>query len=180
MPLAQPAVFAPATEETLWRGTPSAVVLTGRGIAIAFALVLIPLVTRFLSRNADPYDQDRFRTYGWYVTAIIVLYLFVQLVASYMRIRGTLYTVTTQRVMIERGLLSKTLSEIDLRYIDDSQFSQSVLDRLLGIGNVTLVSSDKMTPAYTLHGVSDPRTLRETIRAHAYRISQKQLFTRST
>jgi len=108
------------------------------------------------------------------------LYLLVRGIAEYLRIRGTLYTVTSQRVMIERGLVSKSLSEIDLRYIDDSQFHQTILHRLLGIGNVTLISSDKSSPVYTLHGVPDPRGLRETIRAHAYRISQKQLFTRAT
>ena len=96
------------------------------------------------------------------------------------RLRSTLYTITNQRVMIERGLLTKALSEIDLRYIDDTQFFQSVTDRLLGIGNVTIISSDKSTPTYVLAGVRDPRNLREMIRSNSYQVSQRQIFTRST
>ena len=82
--------------------------------------------------------------------------------------------------MIETGLLTKALSEIDLRYVDDSQFTQGVVHRMLGIGNVTLMSSDKSTPVYVLRGIRDPRGVRELIRTHAYKVSQRQLFTRAT
>ncbi|HEX9161102.1 MAG TPA: PH domain-containing protein, partial [Thermoanaerobaculia bacterium] len=97
-----------------------------------------------------------------------------------MRLRSTLYTITNQRVMIERGLLSKSLSEIDLRYVDDTQFYQGVFDRLLGVGNVTIISSDKATPVYVLGGVRNPRALREMIRSNSYQVSQRQIFTRAT
>jgi uncharacterized membrane protein YdbT with pleckstrin-like domain len=95
-----------------------------------------------------------------------------------MRIRSTLYTITTQRILIEKGVLSKSLNEIDLRTIDDTQFYQSFIARILGIGNVTLISTDKEEPVLVLHSVPDPRQLRETIRTNAYRMSQRQLFTR--
>jgi hypothetical protein len=51
---------------------------------------------------------------------------------------------------------------------------------MLGIGNVTIVSSDRTSPNYTLHGIPDPRGVRELIRANAYQVSQRQLFTRAT
>jgi hypothetical protein len=83
-------------------------------------------------------------------------------------------------VMIERGLVTKALSEIDLRYVDDTQFFQGIVDRILGIGNVTIISSDKSSPVYVLHGVKDPRGLREMIRTNSYQVSQRQIFTRAT
>jgi uncharacterized membrane protein YdbT with pleckstrin-like domain len=168
-------------EETLWRGTPSAIVLLGQVIVIIVAAIAIQLLARFAANRAIDFEaSERMLTIGWWATGIIVLILAIRLVMALLRIRGTLYTITNQRVMIERGLVSKSLSEIDLRYVDDTQFQQGVLDRILGIGNITLISSDKSTPTYTLHGVPDPRNLRETIRSHAYRISQRQLFTRAT
>ena len=96
------------------------------------------------------------------------------------RIRTTLYTVSNQRVIIETGLTTKSVEDIDLRYIDDSQFQQSFIARVLGIGNVTIISSDKTLPIYTLRGIRDPRGVRELIRANAYQVSQRQLFTRAT
>jgi hypothetical protein len=51
---------------------------------------------------------------------------------------------------------------------------------MLGIGQVTLISSDKSSPVYTLQNIKDPRGVRELIRSHAYQVSQRQLFTRAT
>ena len=65
MPLAQPAPAAPAAEEVLWRGTPSAVVLVGRAVGIVFALVLVPLIAWALTRNSDQYTHDRSMTISW-------------------------------------------------------------------------------------------------------------------
>lgn len=176
-----PPAGAAFAEETLWRGTPSAVVLLGPLIVIVIAAVAIQLLARFAAGRALDFEaSERILVIGWWATGIVVLVLVIRLLMSLLRIRGTLYTITSQRVMIERGLVSKSLSEIDLRYVDDTLFQQGVLDRILGIGNVTLISSDKSTPTYTLHGVPDPRNLRETIRSHAYRVSQRQLFTRAT
>jgi len=74
----------------------------------------------------------------------------------------------------------KTVDEIDLRYIADSQFFQTFVERILGIGSVTLISSDANTPRYVLRSIKDPRGVRETVRAEAYQVSQRQVFTRST
>jgi hypothetical protein len=51
---------------------------------------------------------------------------------------------------------------------------------LLGIGELLVVSSDKLAPRIVLAGVHDPRGIRELIRTHAYQASQRQVFMRST
>ena len=68
----------------------------------------------------------------------------------------------------------------DLRTVDDSGFSQAPLERMQGIGTVWIVASDRSTPRLALRGIPDPRALREKIRENAYRMSQGQVFTRST
>jgi membrane protein YdbS with pleckstrin-like domain len=183
LPLAAPIHDAPSpvSEETLWHGTPSAVVLLGKLVQIVLALIVIPLAAAFFAKNSTDLDTaSGFTKAGWAITAVVVLYLIVRALFVLSRIRSTIYTITNQRVMIERGLLSKSLSEIDLRYLDESQFHQGALDRMLAIGDVTLISSDKSLPVYTLHGIKDPRGIRELIRSHAYQVSQRQLFTRAT
>jgi len=45
---------------------------------------------------------------------------------------------------------------------------------------VFIVSTDKVVPKMALHGIGDPLKIRELIRSNAYRVSQRQLFTRST
>jgi uncharacterized membrane protein YdbT with pleckstrin-like domain len=168
-------------EETLWRGSPSWRVLLAKIVVMIFTVIVVPFAASFISsRTADLEMSGRIMKFGWWLTAIVLLYQVVTFLIALFRLQSTLYTITSQRVMFEQGILSKSLSEIDLRSIDDTQFFQSFMERLLGIGNVSLVSSDKALPMTMLRGVHDPRKLRELIRSRAYQVSQRQVFTRAT
>jgi len=96
------------------------------------------------------------------------------------RLRTTRYRLTNQRLTVESGLLSRSMVEVDLRSVDDLVFRQGPVERLLGIGSITVVSSDRTAPRLGLLGVKDPRGTRELIRTQAYAATQRQLFTRST
>ncbi len=177
---AVPAAVATA-EETLWRGTPSWRVLIGKVVMMVLTVIVIPFAAGFVaSHTADLDMSGNITKIGWWATAVLLLIQLIGFLFAMLRLQSTLYTVSNQRVLIEQGILSKSLSEIDLRSIDDTQFFQSITDRLLGIGNVTLVSSDKALPTTVLRGIHNPRDVRETIRAAAYQVSQRQLFTRAT
>jgi len=175
-PMAPPAPQATAgAEERLWRGGPSLALLAGKFFGLIVTAIVIPLLLYFW------YDRlSQFAGWIWIIFAAILLWLIGGIAIAIVRIKATMYTVTSQRVIIETGIFTKKVEDIDLRYIDDTQFDQRLSERILGIGNVTIISSDKATPNYVLRGVRDPRALRELIRAHAYQVSQRQLFTRAT
>lgn len=178
MPAASPASLK---EEVLWRGNPSGKILIPQVLMIVAVLIVVPLVTHFIALNiTDLETSARAVRLGWWITAVIVILQLIWLFIALARLRSTIYSITNQRVLVERGILGKNVSEIDLRYIDDTQFSQTLGQRLLGIGNVTIVSSDKTSPLFVLRGVSDPRSVRELIRSNAYQVSQRQIFTRPT
>ena len=171
----------PQKEETLWKGTPAWSLLAGKILTIVLTLIVIPVLANFAAKSSPDLEAGaKLISAGWWLTAALVLVQLALFGLALARLLSTLYTITNQRVMIETGLLTKALSEIDLRYIDDSQFEQGVIHRMLGVGNVTLVSSDKTTPVYVLRGIRDPRGVRELIRSHAYKVSQRQIFTRAT
>lgn len=168
-------------EETLWKETPSPKVLIGRIVGLIVIVIAIPWAAHWFASRTNAIDQQETITkLGWWITGVVFLVQLTRLIVALLRIRSTLYTLTTQRILIENGILSKSVNEIDLRTIDDMQFFQSFTARILGIGNVTLISTDKEEPVLVLHSVPDPRNLRETIRTNAYRMSQRQLFTRQT
>jgi len=168
-------------EETLWKGTPSAVVLTMKVFVLVVIVIGGLLLTHWVAAQSnDLITSANLTKGGWAITALVAIVQLGAILLGYFRLRSTLYTVTNQRVIVVRGMWAKSLSEIDLRTIDDTQFFQTVTDRMLGIGNVILVSTDKTAPMFVLRSIRDPRTLRETIRAHAYQVSQRQVFTRAT
>lgn len=178
-PVLQPQAAAAGPEETLWKGTPSPKVLIGRVVGLVVIIVAIPWIAHWAASNTQDLDKaSNLIKIGWWVTAVVFVVQLIRLGIALMRIRSTLYTISNQRILIEHGILSKSVSEIDLRTIDDTQFFQSLTARILGIGNVTLISTDKEAPVLVLHNIHDPRALRELIRSNAYRMSQRQLYTR--
>lgn len=174
----EPAI--PQREQTLWQGTPSPTLLLPHILGILGVLVIVPLAVRFFAATMEEEKAAGMRTFGWWVVGISLILQLIAFMVAWIRLRSTSYTVTNQRVLIEQGIFTKTVDEIDLRYIADSQFFQSFFDRILGIGSVTLISSDANTPRYTLRSIKDPRGVREIVRAEAYQVSQRQIFTRST
>jgi uncharacterized membrane protein YdbT with pleckstrin-like domain len=177
----QPPPMSAAKEETLWHGTPSPTLLMPHYFGIVAVLIGLPLFVRFFASSMEDLDKAAdMKRFGWIATAILILIQIVMLLVAWLRLRSTMYTITNQRVLLEQGIVTKTVDEIDLRYVDDSQFVQGFVDRMLGIGNVTLISSDKNTPRYVLTSVKDPRAVREIVRTQAYQASHRQVFTRST
>ena len=180
-------------ETVIWEGSPSLKLLLIQVLrtlivataAVVAAIFVHPLAVSFfedLSAKGGRGPRD-----GSPATLILMVivgsYLVIRAIVlstSVMRLRTTRYRLTNQRLVVEQGILSRTLDEVDLRTVDDSGFSQSPLERLQGIGTVWVVSSDRSTPRLTLRGIPDPRSLREKIRENAYRMSQGQVFTRST
>lgn len=177
--LAAPAAAPPPmAEQTLWHGSPSWLLLLGKLIWLVLAAVILPAVLVWANNRFVP-DPSAIR-FVWLVVAVVIVWRAVGVGIALARIRSTLYTVTNQRVIIESGIAQKTVEDIDLRYIDETHFQQRIIDRLLGIGSVTIISSDKVVPQVVLRGIPDPRALRELIRARSYEVSQRQLFTRAT
>ena len=180
-------------ETVVWEGSPSLKLLLVQVLrtlivataAVVAAILVHPLAVSFfedLSAKGGRGPRD-----GSPATLILMVivgsYLVIRAIVlstSVMRLRTTRYRLTNQRLVVEQGILSRTLDEVDLRTVDDSGFSQSPLERLQGIGTVWVVASDRSTPRLTLRGIPDPRSLREKIRENAYRMSQGQVFTRST
>jgi membrane protein YdbS with pleckstrin-like domain len=172
---------SPTNEETLWRGSPSLLVLLGHVFLMLVVLIGVPLLAGLIASQTNDLDaKSRINHIGWLVTLIILIVQFIGFFVALMKQRSIQYTITNQRVLLEHGVLSKSLNEIDMRTIDETEFFQKFTERLLSIGSVTLISSDKVFPTTTLRSIKDPRAVRELIRSHAYQLSQRQLFTRAT
>ena len=72
---------------------------------------------------------------------ILVLMALVLVVVPYLRWRTTHYVITSHRVMVRRGILSKTGKDITLSKITDVSFHQSLLDRIIRSGTLTIESA---------------------------------------
>lgn len=102
---------------------------------------------------------------GWLVPSVSLLSLTFLLglgVPPLVRRHFTLYVVTTERIVVRTGVVSRSSKEIPIESISNVVFSQRVIERLLGYGDVLLESSGE-TSATRLQDVPDPEELQSTI-----------------
>ena len=93
-------------------------------------------------------------------------------------LRGRSYRLSNQRLLIESGVFSRTIEEIDLRTVDDITFHQRFFERMLGLARIGIVASEpggdgggiagRARTVVELVGITDPRSVREQIRNAAY------------
>jgi hypothetical protein len=73
------------------------------------------------------------------------------------------YHLTTQRFIHETGLLKRITDRIEVIDIDDVSFEQRVMERLVGVGTIKLISSDRSHPVLTMPGIERVKEVAATI-----------------
>ena len=92
------------------------------------------------------------------VTAISILG------GAIVRILQTHYRLTTQRLFIDRGILSRSMDQTELLRVDDVRMLQSFVNRIFNIGTVLLVTTDVTDRSVAIVGIKDPIRVTELIR----------------
>lgn len=77
----------------------------------------------------------------------------------------TSYELTTQRLKIGTGILNRKLDELELFRVKDYAMDQPLFLRLVGLGNLTLVTSDASTPTVAIRAIANVEEVREQLRA---------------
>lgn len=137
---------APAeAERQLWKGSYSPKAMIGwwmlEGIVVIAAIVISILVPQPIT---------------WIAAAAIAVGLALWLMLTLLIKRLSLeYTLTTEQLTHKAGLLTRTTNRIEIIDIDDVTFQQTLIERFVNVGSVSIVSSDRTHPRLLLHGIDD-------------------------
>jgi membrane protein YdbS with pleckstrin-like domain len=101
------------------------------------------------------------------------------LVRTFIEIKCTRYGLTSERFFVQRGFFAKRLDEIELYRISDVAMNQSLIQRMLGFGNITVTANDDTSPIVFLVGIKNPIAIKETLRK-AYRTARRNEGVRAT
>jgi uncharacterized membrane protein YdbT with pleckstrin-like domain len=101
---------------------------------------------------------------------------FVIIGVRWLKNRSTAYEITDQRLIIKRGILFKTIDEIELYRIKDVRLGYSLLNQMADIGTIILTSSDRTTAGgeFTLRNIPMARDRREGLRKLVDRARQRR------
>ena len=101
---------------------------------------------------------------------------FVLIGLRWLRNRSATYEITDQRLIVKRGILFKTIDEVELYRIKDVRLGYSLLNQMVDIGTIVLTSSDRTTAGgeFRLRDVPMARDRREGIRKLVDRARQRR------
>ena len=75
----------------------------------------------------------------------------------------TIYSFDDERFYIDSGFLNKKSEEVRLYRILDISLSRSLLQRLFGMGSISINSSDKTLGNFTINNIKDSRKVKEQL-----------------
>lgn len=155
------------SERILWSGSPSQFMNIRTYIFWLFAFpvaVIIILIAAAASRSSSAAVVGIF---------ILLLICVSNCLLRYFQTRCTKYHVTSQRIRVEKGILSADLQELELFRVKDTMTDRPFLLRLIKRGNITILSGDSSSPRLILRAIPKAVELREKLRHEILTLRQK-------
>ena len=182
----EPGLQSPADEEAddniLFSGRPSLWAMTGAVIkglfffAVAGFLMTWPLENladelfklELTDNQAIAFGQYRFIA-GLGLAVLVVFLLLTKMVW----LKCIHYEVSPDRIEWSRGILDRQVDNLDMFRVIDLKLRRSLLDCIVGVGTVSLITTDKTDPEFTFKKVHDSRRLYDVIKKASVKADQK-------
>jgi len=145
------------SESMIWEGHPTWRAMLSfhvRGIVVTLALFLLLIVIRWLGVGISSLS----------IGAVLVVGIAITIGVGWLRRFFTEYTITTKRLNIRQGILSKTESSTNVDRIQNITVRQTAVDRMLKVGSIEFdTAGDSNSDRFSFIGVNEPQDLRERI-----------------
>ena len=131
-------------EKIIFQGHPSWRAILGfylKGLAIA---IVLGIIAKLVSSTTS-------------VFVVVLVVLALTLLAGFLKRWATTYTITSRRLNIKRGIVSREIQETRLERVQDVNYSQSVYQRIMQIGDVDFnTAASGGDYDFIFYGVADP------------------------
>jgi hypothetical protein len=132
-------------ETSVWQGGFSSRAMFGNWLLAGVVTVVLLVVVIVLGAGNPLFWL------GWLIVSALLWGWFGCLLA-YRKLTCN-YRLTTQRFIHESGLLKRVTDRIEVIDIDDVSFEQQVIERVVGVGTIKLLSSDRSHPVLVMRGI---------------------------
>ena len=114
--------------------------------------------------NGSPSQWTNFKTY---VMCLLFCWLVIPIFIAlwkFLIVKTWKIKITDERLIEEKGVLSKNTDELELFRVKDIRLDQPFFLRLVGLSNVILMTSDRTNPTVIIPAIKDGKNLREQLR----------------
>ncbi len=140
--------IAGSGENVVWEGK-SSQLLNLRHFILAFILLV-----------AGSWCAVRFSGLLFLVSVAAAGYAFYK----FLIINSATYTITSQRIIRRAGVFNRTTFEIELYRVKDVHLYEPIYYRPFGLGNISLISSQRSVPVFQLTAIKNAASVREQLR----------------
>ncbi|MCO6454213.1 MAG: PH domain-containing protein [Pirellulaceae bacterium] len=141
------------SDEVLWEGGYSAQGMIGTWLLAGIGSVVLLVAAVALFVTTGPVGLIP-------LVALAVLWIVLGCILAYHKLSVS-YSLTSQRFLHRSGILRQVTDRIEVIDMDDVSFEQGLLQRMVGVGTIHIVSSDRSHPELTLHGIADVKHVAE-------------------
>ncbi|MCA1858322.1 PH domain-containing protein [Massilia oculi] len=86
------------------------------------------------------------------------------LVYYWLQWRTTRYALTSQRMRVTSGVLSRRVEEVELFRVRDIELHASFVERLCGVATLRIHSNDRTAPTLAFEGIARAAWVKEALR----------------
>ena len=98
--------------------------------------------------------------YFWW---LCFAWLIVPFIVAWVKRSATVLRIYRQRITLERGLLNKCEREFFMRDVRAIDIDQSLMGRMVGIGDITISTAASADGTERMEGVPNPQKIRDLI-----------------
>ena len=142
--------------DVVWQGRPSIILAIGK-LNKLFLTIIVMLIVGWKTNWTYP---------TWLIAASLGIgaYSVLTWLAKVVTILCISYTITYERLLYRRGVFNQVTDELEFFRVCDFQVQKPLNLRILGLGNVVLITSDRTHPVVTLSAIPETEKLHATIR----------------
>jgi uncharacterized membrane protein YdbT with pleckstrin-like domain len=136
-------------EQRIWKGSPSQLlnwwIFASNG---AYCLIFLAMMTYIGTTDI-----------AWLCLAPLAYAVW-----KYLDIKCRVYEITTERIIVRSGILSRKTDEMELYRVRDYRLSEPFYLRFFGLCNIELVTDDRTDPILLIPAIKNGTTLLRKIR----------------
>lgn len=103
-----------------------------------------------------------FQGHAWFLTAVILCLVYLAYQLVYLKM--TTYLVTSEQIVIIKGVFSTTVGYVELYRVVDYEERRNLAQLLFGIKTVIIYSQDRTNSCLMMEGINDKHHLVSNIR----------------
>jgi uncharacterized membrane protein YdbT with pleckstrin-like domain len=138
-------------EQVIFQGHPSWRAILGFYLKGLLAAIVLGLIAKIIGRS------------GFEVFIVVLVVLAVTVLVGFFKRVSTTYTITTRRLNIRRGIVSREIQETRLERVQNVNYSQSLYQRLMQIGDVDFDTAASDDYNFIFTGVADPEEVVQSV-----------------